>query len=101
MLRQHSLLVSLVVLIDRLPWPPEPTQRPWGRPKTYSDRLVVKALVIMIIRRLYTAYALLTFLEQDDAVAKQLHPLLTEHGRFPTRRTWERLLAACPHTCPA
>jgi hypothetical protein len=29
----------------------------------------MKALVIMMIRRLYTAYALLTFLDQDDAVA--------------------------------
>ncbi len=55
MLRQKSLLVSLVVLIDRLPWPCEPATRPRGRPKTYSDRLMLKALVIMIIRRLYTA----------------------------------------------
>ena len=69
MLRQTSLRVSLVVLMDRLPWPSEPAQRPRGRPKTYSDRLVMKALVIMRIRRLYTAYALLTFLDQDDAVA--------------------------------
>jgi hypothetical protein len=55
MLRHKSLLVSLVVLMDRLPWPPEPAQRPRGRPNTYSDRLMVKALVIMMIRRLYTA----------------------------------------------
>ena len=66
MLRQTSLLVSLVLLMDRLPWPSEPTKRPRGRPKTYSDRLILKALVIMIIRRLYTAYAFLTFLEQDQ-----------------------------------
>jgi hypothetical protein len=100
MLRQKSLLVSLVVLIDRLPWPPAPAQQPRGRPKTYSDRLMVKALVIMIIRRLYTAYALVAFLEQDDAVARQLRPLLTEQGRFPTRRTWERRLAALPPHVP-
>ena len=85
-----SLLVSLVLLIDRLPWPSAPVKRPRGRPKTYSDRLILKALVIMIIRRLYTAYALLTFLDQDDAVAQQLRLLLYEQGRFPTRRTWER-----------
>ena len=100
MLRQSSLLVSLVVLIDRLPWPPEPTKRRRGHPKEYSDRLMVKALVIMIIRRLYTAYALLAFLEQDDVVAKQLKPLLSEQGRFPTRRTWERRLASLPQSLP-
>jgi hypothetical protein len=52
MLRQTSLLVTLVQLIDQLPWPPGPARQPRGRPKTYSDRLIVKALVIMIIRRL-------------------------------------------------
>jgi hypothetical protein len=52
MLRQTSLLVTLVKLMDQLPWPPELVNRPRGRPKTYSERLIVKALVIMIIRRL-------------------------------------------------
>ena len=100
MLQQTSLLVSLVVLIDRLPWPLKPTPRPRGHPKTYSDRLVMKALVIMIVRRLYTAYALLTFLDQDDAVAVQLRPLLREYGRFPSRRTWEHRLAVLPTSLP-
>jgi hypothetical protein len=100
MLRQTSLLVSLVRLIDHLPWPSAPVQQPRGRPKTYSDRLILKALVIMIIRRLYTAYALLTFLEQEETVARQLRPLLYEHGRFPTRRTWERRLTALPQHLP-
>jgi hypothetical protein len=43
MLRQYSLLVTLVKLIDELPWPPEPAKRPRGRPKTYADRLLLKA----------------------------------------------------------
>jgi Transposase DDE domain len=100
MLRYTSLLASLVLLVDRLPWPPEPAKRPRGRPKTYADRLILKALVIMIIRRLYTAYALLTFLDQDDDVARQLRLLLYEQGRFPTRRTGERRLAALPQHLP-
>jgi Transposase DDE domain len=100
MLRQTSLLVSLVQLIDRFPWPPAPTKRARGRPKTYSDRLILKALVIMIIRRLYTAYALLTFLDQADPLPQQLRPLLYEGGRFPTRRTWERRLATLPPHLP-
>jgi hypothetical protein len=56
--------------------------------------------VILLIRRLYTAYALLTFLEQDDPVAQQVRPLLQEHGRLPSRRTWERRLAALPPHLP-
>jgi hypothetical protein len=54
----------------------------------------------MIIRRLYTAYALLTFLDQEEPVAQQMRLLLHEHGRFPTRRTWERRLAALPPHLP-
>jgi Transposase DDE domain len=100
MLRQKSLLVSLVLLVDRLPWPPEPAKRPRGRPTTYSDRLIMKALVIMIIRRLYTAYALLTFLNQADPLPRQLRSLLSEQRRFPSRRTWERRLAALPPSLP-
>ena len=100
MLRHTSILVSLVRLIERLPWPPEPPKQLRGHPKTYSDRLIVKALVIMIIRRLYTAYALLAFLDQDDPLPQQLRPLLCEQGRFPSRRTWERRLAALPQSLP-
>lgn len=100
MLRHPSILVTLVRLVDQLPWPAAPVKRARGRPKTYSDRLIVKALVIMIIRRLYTAYALLAFLDQEDPLPQQLRPLLAEQGRFPTRRTWERRLAALPQTLP-
>ena len=52
MRRQKSLLVSLVVLMDRIPWPSAPAIRPRGRPKTYADRLLMKAFVSMMIRRL-------------------------------------------------
>ncbi len=95
-----SILVSLVQLIDRMPMPPEPPKPRRGRPKTYSDRLILKALVIMIIRRLYTAWALRGFLHQNDPLAAQLRTLLTEQGRFPTRRTWERRLQVLPTTLP-
>jgi hypothetical protein len=54
----------------------------------------------MIIRRLYTAYALLAFLDQDDPLPQQLRPLLCEQGLFPSRRTWERRLAALPQSWP-
>ena len=54
----------------------------------------------MIIRRLYTAYALLAFLDQEDPLPQQLRPLLREQGRCPSRRTWERRLAALPQSVP-
>ena len=59
MISGDSILVSLVRLVDSLPFPPPPARRKRGRQQTYSDQLIVKALVVMIIRRLYTAWALL------------------------------------------
>jgi hypothetical protein len=101
MLLEKPLLVTLVMLIDRIPMPPPPKKRGRGRPKVYPDRLMVKALSIMIIRRLYSAYSLLAFLEQDTALTRQLGALLTdEQGRFPSRRTWERRLKALPDDLP-
>ena len=100
MISGGSLLVSLVRLVDHLPFPPPPAQRKRGRQRTDSDRLIVKALVVMLMRRLYTAWALLAFLQQEDPVVQQLRPLLTENGQFPARRPWERRLAALPVTLP-
>lgn len=100
MLPQSSLLVRFIMLIDHVPLPPPPTKRRRGKPHTYSDRLILKALVVMIVRRLSTAYALLTFLEQDDPVVRQVRGLLHQDGCFPSRRTWERRLAAFPETLP-
>lgn len=102
MLAQEPLLVTLVRLIDRLPPPPVPPQRGRGRPRTYPDRLFLKALVIMIVRHLHTVHELLTVLAQPTAEMAQLRALLTlPDGRYPTRRTWERRLAALPAILPA
>ena len=98
MISGDSILVSLVRLVDHLPFPPPPARRKRGRQPTYSEQLLIKAIVVMIIRRRYTAWALLAFLQQEDPVVQQLRPLLMEHGQFPTRRTWERRLAALPPT---
>jgi hypothetical protein len=101
MLHREPLLVTLVKLVDRLPMPVPPKKRGRGRPKEYTDRLILKALVIMIIRRLYSAYSLLAFLEQDTTLTQALHAQLTnEKGNFPSRRTWERRLKALPDTLP-
>src|SRR5215211_3807432 len=101
MVPQPSLLVLLVQLVERIPVPPPPAHRGRGRPATYSDRLFLKALVLMILKHLHTPYELLTVLEQPTAEMTALRALLTEGGRYPTRRTWERRLAALPDKLPA
>jgi hypothetical protein len=50
---------------------------------------------------LHTPYELLTVLQQDTPEMAALRPLLTQDGRFPTRRIWERRLAALPDQLPA
>lgn len=101
MIGQLSLLVMLVQLIDRLPPLPAPAKQGPGRPKTYSDHLFLKALVIMIVRHLHTVHELLTVLEQPTPEMQRLRLLLTQDGKYPSRRTWERRLQALPETLPA
>ena len=102
MLHQKPLLVTFVLLVDLIPVPAPPKKRGRGRPRVYPDRLIVKALIIMIVRRLYSAYSLLAFLEQNTMLTRELRALLTdEEDRFPCRRTWERRLAALPERLPA
>ena len=100
MIAREPLLVTLVKLIDQIPTPPPQPRRP-GRPRTYADALFLKALVIMIVRRLRSAYELLAVLEQPTAEMETLRALLTVNGRFPCRRTWERRLDQLPATLPA
>jgi len=101
MVSQDSLLVTLVILVDRLPSPTKPGKRERGRPTFYPDHLFLKALVIMIVRHLHTVHELLTVLEQPTAEIQTLRLLLSVHDRFPTRRTWERRLKRIPATFPA
>lgn len=98
-----SLLVMLVRLVEHIPIPvPPPTsKRGRGRPSFYSDRLFLKALVIMILKHLHSPYELLCVLEQPTPEMQALRPLLTEEGRYPSRRTWERRLHALPAKLPA
>src|SRR3954470_13546062 len=97
----EALLVTLVKLIDRIPMSTTPAKCRRGHPKEYTDRLILKALVIMIVRRLYSPYSLLAFLEQESELTVARRFLLMEQGRFPSRRTWERRLALLPQTLPS
>src|SRR5829696_6815846 len=104
MIMQVSLLVMLVQLVERIPAPPPPAKRGRGRPAFYSDRLFLKALVIMIVKHLHnlhTPYELLSVLQQPTPEMEALRLLLLEGDRFPSRRTWERRLQALPDKLPA
>lgn len=101
MITEVSLLVILVKLVDQIPVPNEPKKRGRGRQKTYPDSLIVKALVVMVSRRIYSGYGLLAFLNQQTPLTQELRQLLTlPDGRFPSRRTWDRRLEALPETLP-
>src|SRR5437773_2793438 len=102
MIGQTRLLATLARLVDRAPAPPPPAKRGRGRPVTYPDRLFLKALVVMIVRRLHSACELLAVLAQPTAEMRALRGLLTlPDGRYPARRTWERRLATLPDALPA
>jgi hypothetical protein len=100
MITQDSVLVQLIILIERIPSPPPPLRRRRGRPIFYSEKLFMKALVIMIVRRLHRVGELLAVLEEPTPEMKMVRQLLSEEGRFPTRRTFQRRLKALPEGLP-
>lgn len=100
MIAQDSVLVQLILLIEHIPSPTPPPRRR-GRAVFYSEKLFLKALVIMIVRRLHRVGELLTVLDEPtSAEMRMVRELLCEKGRFPTRRTFERRLEAMPATLP-
>jgi hypothetical protein len=101
MVAEASVAVALVILIDQIPVPSPPERRGRGRPPVYPERLFLKALVVMLVKRLSTVHALLAALEQPTPEMHRLRALLAEDGRAPARRTWQRRLGALPATLPA
>ena len=99
--REDSVLVQLIRLVERLPSPPPPSaRRPRGRPIFYPEKLFLKALVIMILRRLHRVGELLAVLDEPTPEMKIVRELLREEGRFPTRRTFQRRLKTLPERLP-
>jgi hypothetical protein len=99
MVPQERVLVMLMKLVEAIPQPPPPAKRDRGHPAVYSDRLFLKALVVMIVCHLPAVGTLLAVLEEP--AMQEVRALLTEHARYPARRTWERRLNALPATLPA
>src|SRR5438309_5272364 len=98
MIAADSRLVLLLRLVDRLPVATSPSRR--GRPQRYSDRLFLKALVVMIVRHLHRPGELLAVLDEPTAEMQQVRALVSDGGCLPCRRTWERRLARLPETLP-
>ena len=67
MITGEPLLVTVVKLVDCIPVPPPSDKRRQGRPRVYSDRLFLKALIIMLLRHLHTVHALLAVLGEPTA----------------------------------
>src|SRR5579864_9356941 len=99
MVPQERVLVMLIKLVDLIPAPPPPAKRGRGHPPVYSERLFLKALVVMIVCHLPAVGTLLAVLEEP--AMQEVRALLREHGRYPARRTWERRLGALPARLPA
>ena len=98
MVPQASVLLALVKFIEVIP-----TRRHGARragPPVYSDRLFLKALVIMLVRNVSTISGLLAILEQATW-EMQACGHADRAGRSPSRRTWERRLAMLPSALPA
>ena len=100
MIPPGSRVVLLLWLVDRIPMP-APERRRRGRPRQYSDRLFLKALVVMIVRHLHRPGELLAVLAEPTAEMQQVRALVRQAGRCPCRRTWERRLDQLPETLPA
>jgi hypothetical protein len=100
MIYQDSVLVQLILLVDQIPTPQPPPRRPRGRPIFYSEKLFMKALVIMIVRRLHKVGELLAVLQEDTPKMREVRQLLSEGGRFPSKRTFQRRLKALPNSLP-
>jgi hypothetical protein len=100
MVHDTPLLVRLMTLIDDIPLPPAPPgPRKRGHPVVYGDRLFLKALVLMVVRRLPTVHGLLAVLAEPEMAPVRARLTLAD-GRYPARRTWERRLGALPDTLP-
>jgi hypothetical protein len=94
-----SRLVLLVSLVDAIPLPPPTARR--GRPPVYDERLFLKAVVVMVLKRLPTVHALLAVLAEDTAEMHRVRLAMVGDGPWPSRRTWERRLGALAERLPA
>jgi Transposase DDE domain len=99
MVAEQEPLLVLMSLVEGMPVPPSAPRR--GRPAVYEDQLILKGLVVMLVRRVWTAHGLLALLAEPSAQMARVRAALTDaQGRLPARRTWERRLARLAGALP-
>jgi hypothetical protein len=99
MVADSDPLLRLLSLVEGVPLPPAPRRR--GHPRVYSDHLMLKALVVMLVRRVWSVHGLLAILAEPTSQMARVRAWLTDpQGRFPSRRTWERRLRVLAGVLP-
>ncbi|HEY7984228.1 MAG TPA: hypothetical protein VID73_08670, partial [Ktedonobacterales bacterium] len=93
-----ALLVRLLGGLDEVELAEAPARR--GRPVRDDERVFLKGVVILVVRRLPSVQALLALLDEPEMAAVRAG-LRDRAGRFPSRRTWERRLGTVPARLPA
>jgi hypothetical protein len=78
MITQDTVLVQFIRLVKCIPSPKQPPRRPRTRPYLYSEKLFMKALVIMIVRRLHRVGELLAVLEEPTSEMRMVRERLCE-----------------------
>ncbi len=91
---REETLPILLALVDKISLPSKQQKTKAGRKPHYDDHLFLKAAVIMTTKRLNKVNELLTVVEEPTRSMQTLRQQLTQQGRMPTRRTFERRLAA-------
>jgi hypothetical protein len=90
MIHQDSTLVTIFRQIDEIPLPKQVEKQAKGHPKSYSDRLILKGLVFMVIRHIRHIHEFHSMLRQPTPELDEIRLQLSEENQFPSRRTWER-----------
>jgi hypothetical protein len=96
MIARNALLVRLLALVDQVLLPSQYQQPRRERPYVYPTRLIIKLWLVMVFRRIRSAYTLHRFLQQDQPEAQELREALFGSDPIPSRRTIERRLATLP-----
>ena len=100
-IQHESVLVLLLAQVDRLPEEAFPALTPGkGYGRLYSERVFVKAALVMLVHQWPKVQEFYEALQQPVAVMEHLRQRLSERGRFPSRRTFNRRVKAVAESLP-